>query len=235
MSSTRSSSPRLRLRRAVLGITAAAAAFVLAGCGGGDGGSGSDARASASVRAEDTAGAHNEQDVSFAQGMIPHHQQAVQMARTAAGRASSAAVKDLASRIEKAQDPEIRTLSGWLEAWGEEVPSALPGTDHGHSGHSGGSGAPGMPGMMDAEDMDALTKASGKEFDTMFLTMMVEHHEGAVRMATTEKQEGRYGPARKLADAVISGQSAEIQEMNKLLGRDPRSSHSSSPSSDGSS
>jgi uncharacterized protein (DUF305 family) len=147
--------------------------------------------------------------------MIPHHQQAVQMAEMAADRASSAAVKDLASRIREAQDPEIRTMSGWLKTWGEDVPSAMPDMDH-SGGHSGGSD---MAGMMDGKDMDALSKASGKAFDTMFLTMMVEHHEGAVEMATTEKDKGEYGPATELADAVITAQTAEIREMNKLLGK----------------
>ncbi|MFC9165204.1 DUF305 domain-containing protein [Streptomyces fungicidicus] len=208
-------STRTLIRRAALGTTAVAAALVLAACGSDNGSdTGSGAQTSASAGAEDTAGAHNDQDVSFAQGMIPHHQQAIQMSKMAASQASSTEVKDLAARIEKAQDPEIETMSGWLESWGEDVPSSMPGMDHG--GHSGSSD---MPGMMDTEDMDELMKASGKGFDTMFLTMMVEHHEGAVEMATTEKDKGRYGPAKKLAGDIITAQNAEIEEMNKLLGK----------------
>lgn len=205
-------STRSLLRRAALGATAVAAALVLAACGSDDGSdTGSGAQTPASASAEDTAGAHNDQDVSFAQDMIPHHQQAIQMAEMAAAQASSAEVKDLAARIEKAQDPEIETMSGWLKTWGEDVPSSMPGMDH-----SGGSG---MPGMMDTEDMNKLMEASGADFDTMFLTMMVEHHEGAVEMATTETDKGRYGPAKKLADDIITAQTAEIEEMNKLLGK----------------
>ncbi|MFJ9010712.1 DUF305 domain-containing protein [Streptomyces canus] len=208
-------STRSLIRRAALGATAVAAALVLAACGSDNGSdTGSGTQTSASAGAEDTAGAHNDQDVSFAQDMIPHHQQAIQMSRMAASQASSAEVKDLAARIEKAQDPEIETMSGWLESWGEDVPSSMPGMDHG--GHSESSD---MPGMMDTEDMDKLMKASGKDFDTMFLTMMVEHHEGAVEMATTEKDKGQYGPAKKLADDIITAQNAEIEEMNKLLGK----------------
>ncbi|MER5938147.1 DUF305 domain-containing protein [Streptomyces sp. NPDC001928] len=199
------------VRRAALAATAVTAALVLAACGG----DGSDTAAGPSASSSVSAGAHNDQDVSFAQGMIPHHQQALQMAETAADRASSAEVKDLAARIRKAQDPEIRTMSGWLKSWGEDVPSAAPGMDH--SGHSGGGS--GMAGMMDEKDMAELTKASGKAFDTLFLTLMVEHHEGAVEMARTEKAEGRFGPATKLADAVVTAQSAEIEEMNQLLGK----------------
>lgn len=203
------------VRRAALGTTAVTAALVLAACGSDNGSdTGSGTQTSASASAEDTAGAHNDQDVSFAQDMIPHHQQAIQMSRMAASQASSAEVKDLAARIEKAQDPEIETMSGWLESWGEDVPSSMPGMDHG--GHSGSSD---MPGMMDTEDMDELMAASGKGFDTMFLTMMVEHHEGAVEMATTEKDKGQYGPAKELADDIITAQNAEIEEMNKLLGK----------------
>ncbi|ELS54760.1 putative Lipoprotein [Streptomyces viridochromogenes Tue57] len=210
------------MRRAALAATATAAALVLAACGGNGSdtgsGTGSGSRTSASASADTTAEAHNDQDVAFAQGMIPHHQQALEMAGMAATQASSAQVKDLASRIEKAQDPEIRTMSGWLESWGEDVPSSMPGMDH-SGGHSGGSDGSDMPGMMDTEDMDKLKKASGEDFDTMFLTMMIEHHEGAVEMAGTEKEQGRYGPAKKLADAVITAQTAEIAEMNKLLGK----------------
>jgi uncharacterized protein (DUF305 family) len=76
-----------------------------------------------------------------------------------------------------------------------------------------------MAGMMDDADMGKLEKASGKDFDSMFLTMMVEHHEGAVEMATTEKEKGRNGPAKKMADDIITAQNAEIEEMNKLLGK----------------
>jgi uncharacterized protein (DUF305 family) len=226
-----------RMRRTALVAATAAAAFVLAACGGGsgndDGGSaheGPHGSASASAETGSTTGnatgenAHNAQDVAFAQGMIPHHRQALEMARLAADRSASAAVEDLAARIEKAQDPEITTMTGWLTAWGEDVPEpapsntstgstgteSMPGMDH--SAHSG------MPGMMDGQDMAELERASGRAFDTMFLTMMVEHHEGAVEMAGTEKTKGRYAPAKALADAIITAQNAEITEMNKLLG-----------------
>ncbi|WP_069763762.1 DUF305 domain-containing protein [Streptomyces sp. LUP47B] len=187
------------------------AVFALAACGGGDD-SGS-AASSPSVSAETSAGAHNTQDVSFAQGMIPHHQQAVEMAELADGRAASAQVKDLAARVEKAQGPEISTMSGWLKAWDEKVPESMPGMDH-----SGMEGMDGMAGMMDSADMDKLKKASGKEFDSMFLTMMVEHHKGAVEMATTEKAKGEYKDATAMAGDIVTSQNAEISEMKKLLG-----------------
>ncbi|MEU2065218.1 DUF305 domain-containing protein [Streptomyces sp. NPDC013455] len=204
-------------RRAALATAAVASALVLAACGGGDGdgaghtGHGTDAGPSASAAGPSTsAGAHNAQDVAFAQGMIPHHQQALEMARLATDRAASPQVKDLASRIEKAQDPEIRTMTGWLKAWGEQSP--MPGMDH--SGHSG------MPGMMSGDDMAALEKSTGKAFDTKFLSLMVEHHQGAVAMATTEKEKGRHGGAKAMADDIVTAQNAEIKEMKQLLGEE---------------
>ncbi|MFI9543242.1 DUF305 domain-containing protein [Streptomyces sp. NPDC052016] len=195
-------------RRAALTVATATAALVLAACGGGHEGHGSSSSASSS--SPGSARTHNDQDVVFAQGMIPHHRQALEMAALAADRASSAQVVDLAARIEKAQDPEIRTLTGWLEAWGEAVPEA-GATDH--SSHSG------MAGMMDEADMEKLEKASGKAFDTAFLAMMVEHHEGAVAMARTEQDKGRHGPAKEMAGDIVTGQQAEIEEMNELLGK----------------
>jgi len=211
---------RTLTRRAVVTAASVTAALVLAACGNDSGSSGGDAGSdsSASSSSSASAGAHNAQDVSFAQGMIPHHMQALEMAKLAADRASSAKVKDLAARVEKAQDPEIKTMSGWLTSWGEDVPTSSDSTAESMPGmdHSGGSA---MPGMMDGSDMDELEKASGADFDTMFLTMMIDHHKGAVDMAGTEKSKGEYGPATSMADDIVTAQTAEITEMNKLLGK----------------
>ncbi|MFE7898398.1 DUF305 domain-containing protein [Streptomyces sp. NPDC057424] len=212
-----SNSIRTLARRAALVAATGAAAVVLAACGG-DGAAGGaghgDAGSHGPTGTPSPTGAHNPQDVAFAQGMIPHHRQALEMARLVAGRASSGEVKDLAGRIEKAQDPEIRTMTGWLRTWGEDVPASTNGgMDHSGSGHSG------MPGMMDDEDMAALGKLTGKAFDVQFLTLMVEHHEGAVEMARSEQGKGRYGPAKDMAADIVTAQNAEISEMNKLLGK----------------
>ncbi|MGE7384611.1 DUF305 domain-containing protein [Streptomyces sp. NPDC004126] len=214
---------RSLIRRTTALAAAATAALVLAACGGqGDSGSsahggGHDAPASASASASPSASAgrtqaaNNAADTAFAKGMIPHHRQAVEMADLAATRAESAEVKELAAEIKKAQDPEIKTLSGWLTAWGEQVPAA-DAAQGGHGGHS-------MSGMMTGEEMDQLTKAGGKAFDTAFLDLMVKHHEGAVAMAKTEQADGKYQPAKDMAAAIVSSQSAEITRMNKLLGK----------------
>ncbi|WP_328747238.1 DUF305 domain-containing protein [Streptomyces sp. NBC_00285] len=209
---------RRLIRRTALAVTAGAAALVLAACGGSGSGSGghdmgdmgsmtSDSSPSATASAK--AGAHNAQDVSFAKEMIQHHRQAVDMAELATSRASAQEVKDLATKIKAVQDPEIKTMSGWLTSWGEQVPADMAGMDMSSS----------MPGAMSSDDMDKLKKASGTEFDKMFLEMMVKHHEGAVEMAKTQKADGKYGAAVKLADDVITAQTAEIKEMNKMLGK----------------
>ncbi|MGW7052456.1 DUF305 domain-containing protein [Streptomyces sp. NPDC054887] len=208
---------RSMIRRAAAVAAGATAAVVLAACGGGDGASsghtGHDKSASptpsASASASAAPGEANAADVTFAQGMIPHHRQAVDMARLAATRAGSAEVKKLAAEIEKAQEPEIRTLSGWLTAWGEEVPEE--GAADEHAGHS-------TAGMMTAGQMEELEKSSGEAFDTAFLTMMTEHHEGAVAMARTERSDGAHRPAKEMAAGIVTSQSAEIARMKKLLG-----------------
>ncbi|TLS41550.1 DUF305 domain-containing protein [Streptomyces montanus] len=211
---------RRLIRRAALAATAGAAALTLAACGGDSDSGGHDmgsmnSDSSPSASASAKAGGHNDADVDFAKEMIQHHRQAVDMAELADGRASSQKVEDLAKKIKGAQDPEIKTMSGWLTSWGEQVPEDM--SDAGHDmGHDMSSS---MPGMMSGEDMDKLEKASGAEFDKMFLEMMVEHHEGAVEMAKTEKADGTYGPATKLADDVITAQTAEIQQMNKMVGK----------------
>ena len=141
--------------------------------------------ASASASASDDATAQfNDADVTFAQGMLPHHQQAVEMAQLATDRAADPRVQDLAARVEAAQAPEIETLSGWLEAWGAEATSST-GMDHGNMDHGD------MGGMMSDEDMGALANVSGAEFDRMFLEMMTAHHDGGVQQAETEIAEMR--------------------------------------------
>ena len=152
-------------------------------------------------------GDHNQADAAFAQQMIPHHQQAVDMAELVAGRTTNAKVIDLAGRIQKAQDPEIRQMTGWLSTWGAATGMTMPGMTGGQS----------MPGMMSDDDMTKLRGAKGAEFDRMWLRMMVQHHQAAIDMAKTELSQGGNADAKALAQKIISGQQAEITEMNGLL------------------
>ncbi len=154
----------------------------------------------------------NDADVSFAQDMIPHHRQATEMAALASDRSTDPAVLDLASKIIAAQQPEIDEMSGWLKSWDKNVPSdsgEMDGMDHGSSSD--------MPGMMSSEDMASLEAATGPAFDKAFLTMMIEHHEGAIEMAKTEESDGKYSQAVKLAKKIQTDQASEIVTMESLL------------------
>ena len=154
---------------------------------------------------------HNDADIRFAQGMIPHHRQAVEMAAIAVDRTENPEVKALAEQIQAAQDPEIETMTGFLETWGAEVP-AEGGMDHSDMG-----GMPDMSGMMTPEQMDELQGATGAAFDTAFLQTMIMHHEGAVTDAQRELAEGVNPQAKDLATQIVTAQTAEIEQMQQLL------------------
>lgn len=161
---------------------------------------------------------HNAQDVSFAQGMTAHHQQAVEMSEMALTQSSSAKVSDLATRIKAAQGPEIEQMKGWLSSWGEPA-VAKSGSGMGGMNHGGGASSSDMSGMgmMNDAQMKELGAASGAEFDRMFLTMMIGHHQGAVTMARAEIANGKHAPAKQLAQAIVDTQQKEISEMQDLL------------------
>jgi uncharacterized protein (DUF305 family) len=203
---------RKNLVRAALAVLTACVA--LAGCSSNSGGhdmGGMSGTTSSTGAAAAPAGDQNYADIKFAQQMIPHHASAIEMAKLAQGRTSNSKVLDLASRIEKAQDPEIKTMTEWLKAWGADGPttgmSDMPGMNHGTS----------MPGMMTPQEMASLQQAKDATFDRMFLEMMIKHHQGAVDMANTELQQGKNADAKKLAQAIITAQQAEITEMQGLL------------------
>jgi uncharacterized protein (DUF305 family) len=147
---------------------------------------------------------HNEADIAFAQQMVPHHAQAVEMADLVPGRTNTPAVIAIAERVTAAQAPEIATMTGWLTAWGA-TPDAH--ADHGTD----------MPGMMAETDMAALRAATGEDFDQRWLAMMVVHHQGAIEMAEKELAEGVNPDAKRLAQQIIDAQRAEIREMQTLL------------------
>ncbi|MGP3965300.1 DUF305 domain-containing protein [Nonomuraea sp. 3N208] len=196
-----------------MSITIAAGALALLAACGGDGESmtghqqmSSSAPAATTASASPSA-AFNDADVIFAQMMIPHHEQAVDMADLAATRASDPEVKELAAKIKAAQDPEIQTMRGWLTAWGK--PESDP---EGHMGH-------GMPGMMSADQMKKLEAAKGKEFDKLFVEQMIAHHKGAIEMARTEQADGSNPEAKELAKTIETTQQAEVEQLQKILDR----------------
>jgi uncharacterized protein (DUF305 family) len=190
--------------------------LVLAGCGGGSEAGGHDTSSaghttSTTTSAAAPAGDRNDADITFAQGMIPHHVGALDMAKLVQGRTSNPKVVDLASRIEKAQDPEIKTMSEWLKSWGAEVPStSAPTSEHGGHGTTSAHG-------MDPAELEMLKQVKDAEFDKLFLDMMIKHHQGAIDMSNVELQQGRNAEAKELAQRIITSQQAEIDEMKGLL------------------
>jgi uncharacterized protein (DUF305 family) len=153
------------------------------------------------------AAGNNDADVTFATGMIAHHEQAIEMSRLASQRATNQEVKNLALRIEQAQGPEIETMKGFLSKWGESSEKK------GMEGHDMG------PGMMTEEQMQELEQASGPTFDRLFLEGMIEHHKGAISMADEELKQGESAEAKDLAGRIKSDQEKEVKEMEALLGQ----------------
>ncbi len=151
-------------------------------------------------------GAHNDADVTFATNMVPHHLSAIEMAQLAPTRASDPAVKALATRITAAQGPEVTTMAGWLVGWGKPVPDASMSGD-----------MSGKAGMMSPAEMTSLANSTGPAFDRMWTRMMTAHHQGAVTMARTELTAGANPQAKALAQSVVTSQTAEIVQLQKLL------------------
>ncbi len=200
----------MKLRRIAVPMIAVALTATLAACGS------DDAASSDSVAVSDASSSLvpyevtlNKADIEFAQGMIAHHEQAIEMAEIALDPATgaSAEVVDLATRIQAAQDPEVELMTGWLTAAGESV--AMDTSD----GHDMSS----MDGMMTADQMDEMAAMTGADFDQMWLAMMIAHHEGAVSQSETVKADGSNADVLLLADQIITAQQAEITEMQALL------------------
>ncbi|MGH4012972.1 MAG: DUF305 domain-containing protein [Pseudonocardiaceae bacterium] len=204
----------MRTRALTATLAATVAALILTGCGG-DNTAGSPPGGTQPPGSEQHAADHDQADITFAQAMIPHHAQAIEMAQLAPERAQRPQVKDLAGRIAQAQGPEIETMTTWLRAWNAEIPRTGQ-DDRGHGGMDPGAMGQ-MPGMMDPQQMQQLDQATGAEFDRLFLQMMLRHHEGAIAMARTELADGQNPEARQLAQQIIDAQQAEIQEMQALL------------------
>ena len=191
-----------------LAVPVAAVALLLgvSGCGSGDDAShgsmsgmgGTPSAASSSAVATGASG-----DAAFAQMMIPHHEQAVEMATLALEQdTASGDVKALARQIEAAQDPEIQTMKRWLSEWGADTSAPM---DHG------------TDGMMTDQQMKALMAASGPEFNRMWLTMMIAHHQGAVTMAQDVLAATTNADVKELATVIVEAQQKEIATMQGML------------------
>ena len=203
-------SPRSPKRLAASLLAGLAMSLVLSACGGDSAEDSATQPTATQPNAAAEPGANtadfNDADVTFVQTMIPHHEQAVKMAELAATRASDPGVKKLAEEIKAAQEPEAVKMREFLKAWGKS--EGMAGMDHGSGG---------MAGMMSDDDLTKMDKATGKEFDAMFLENMKEHHDGAIEAAKTEQSAGKNAEAKALADDVVSAQAAELERIDKLL------------------
>lgn len=159
---------------------------------------------------------HNGADVSFAQDMIQHHAQALAMVNLTVARPLDPDFKAFATRVRDAQGPEIETMVDWLGDWGEDVPATSNDHAHGDMGTMP-DGMDDMPGIMSTEEMDGLKAAPDADFEKMWLEMMIRHHRGAIEMAEDEQKNGQFKAALDLADSIIGAQTAEIDEMNRML------------------
>lgn len=186
--------------------------LLLAGCSqtGADPMSGMHHNSSTTPTPPMSTGTHNSADVAFAQMMIPHHRQAVEMADSLLAKTGiDPEVRGLAQTIKDAQSPEIITMSAWLTRWGVDIPGAssgMGGMDHGD-------------GMMSQDDMDQLDRASGSTATKLFLEQMTTHHSGAISMAKTEVKKGSNPDAVALARNIITAQTDEVAQMKSLLSR----------------
>jgi uncharacterized protein (DUF305 family) len=199
----------LRTRKLVLIGAAAATALALSGCAGGTGGnggmSGMDHGSGEPTDSESPAATDfNNADVTFAQMMIPHHEQAVEMSDMLLAKDGiDERVVELATQIKEAQQPEIDQLREWLSDWGQEE-TEMGGMDHGS-------------GMMSEEDMTALEDATGDDAARLFLEQMTVHHEGAIEMAESEQADGENADAVAMAETIVATQTDEIATMQDLL------------------
>ena len=170
----------------------------------------------AQARADGGKPPYTRADVEFMSGMIGHHAQAVVMAGWAASHGAGSAVQRLAERIVVGQRDEIALMESWLRERNEPV----PGTDSSHPGMPGMAHYPHMPGMLTAEQLAQLDQARGAEFDRLFLTCMIRHHQGAITMV--ERLFGSHGAAQdeivfKFASDVHVDQITEIEFMSEML------------------
>ncbi|QRY61075.1 DUF305 domain-containing protein [Gordonia sp. PDNC005] len=189
-------------------VTAVAAVAVLGACSSSDDSTpahnGHDMSASTSVTSSSNS-TNNAADVMFAQMMLPHHEQALEMSDVLLAKAGVPAdVRELATTIKAAQGPEITQLNSWLTAWGAPKTADM-------SGHS-------MDGMVSPEDITKLKNAPGPEAAKLYLTQMIAHHEGAVAMAKTQIDDGQNPDAVAMARSIVESQNAEIEQMKGMLG-----------------
>jgi uncharacterized protein (DUF305 family) len=147
---------------------------------------------------ENSNGAFSSQDIMFAEMMIPHHEQAIEMSDLAFANTTNSDVLALAEQIRGTQEPEIELMKSW------------PGVDaDGHAGHT-------MGRMLDESEMEMLRVSTGADFDRLFLEGMIRHHEGAIEMAEMII-DSRNPEVAKLGKAIKNSQTTEVAELKVIL------------------
>jgi len=175
-------------------LIALAAAVLLGAC----------ARSAATQPTSGQTAAFNDADVRFLQEMIPHHQQAIEMAELVEGRTRRPELVKLAATITTSQGAEIHTMQGFLTHWNRPA-QAVEGAGHDESQ---------APGMLGEGQLDWLQTLEGARFDLGFVTMMRTHHGGAVEMAEAELRSGSSAEVKALARRMIAAQQAEIRQLH---------------------
>ena len=180
------------VRRVALTLALLGAALLLAGC----------------TSTDSTSATFNNADEMFVIGMIPHHEQAIEMSDVILAKGDiDEDVSTLAKEIKIAQSPEIELMKGLLEDWGVPYDGSMSGMHHGNMGD----------GMMSDDDMAALVAATGTDASRLFLEGMILHHEGAVAMAQMVLESGKNPEVARLAQQIIASQTAEIAAMQGML------------------
>lgn len=193
----------MKTRFAATAAIALTAVLTLSGCANAMTGTGANSAPSPtdSVAIADA----NSADVMFTAMMIPHHEQAVEMADLVLAKDGiDERVIALAQEIKAAQGPEIELMNSWLEGWGVGVAGGMDGMEHGD-------------GMMSGTDMADLDAANGDDASRLFLEQMIVHHEGAIEMAETEIDAGQNADVIELAQKIIDAQTSEIALMNEII------------------
>jgi uncharacterized protein (DUF305 family) len=188
----------------MIGAAGLAALLTMTACSSSDNKSApsgtSSAGSSAAANSTPATGAHNQADVTFAQGMIPHHEQhCIQMSDIILGKQGiDPRVVQLANQIKAEQGPEIQQMKSWLNQWGQPATSMAPG-------------------MMSDQDMTALQNAQGVDASKQFLTGMIQEHQAAIAMAQDEIKSGQYPQAVALAHSIVTNHQQEITTMQGIL------------------
>jgi uncharacterized protein (DUF305 family) len=199
-----------RITRIAAVLIALCAALLLTACSGSDDKSDT-AKTDQSVSTPEPPG-FNADDYAFATNMIPHHQQAIELAALAPEHSANQDLIALAAKISAEQDPEIKALRVFLVQWDENPDD---NASHGDHGEDAGHGP--MAGMVDDATMAKLQSLNGAEFDRLWLQSMISHHQGAIEMAKAEVANGQNVDIKRMAQTMVDTQQAEITQMNQML------------------